>query len=99
MSTVAATAGLAALASIGLGWVAGFRAVTPFVVFWASCACVVAAAARVARRFFPDDLPAGSLIRIGTLSFAAVVAVELLLGAVGLVDRLPHIILSGAILA
>ena len=42
---------------------------------------------------------AGALIRISTLSFALVVASEMLLGSLGLIRLLPHVVLFGGIYA
>lgn len=88
---------LVAFAAVGLGWFVGFHAIVAYLVFWLLSACVVLASSRIARRLFPTDSLAGMLIRIGTLSFALVVAGELLLGSLGLIRLFPQLVLFGGI--
>jgi hypothetical protein len=99
MAGIATTLSLMALTSVGLGSVVGFRASAAYLLFWLLSACIVLASSRLARYLFPVDSLAGALIRISTLSFALVVASEMLLGSLGLIRLLPHVVLFGGIYA
>ena len=52
-----------ALTNIGLGWYAGFRSFTGYVLFWLLCAFVVLASMRLMRRAFPADGLADAILR------------------------------------
>jgi hypothetical protein len=95
----ALTGALAAVAAAALAWIAGFHSVAACLRFWSLGACAIAAAVRIGRRFFRGDGAAGSIIRLGTLTFAIVVAAELLLGSAGLLFPAAHFLLFGGLFA
>jgi hypothetical protein len=94
---IVATLSLIALTSVGLGWVVGFRPEAGYLWFWLLGTCAAVASWRAARRVWPDDALSGALIRTSTIAFALVVAGEMLLGALGQIRLLPHLLLFGVV--
>src|SRR5689334_7607038 len=64
-----------------LGWRAGYRSPTSYIVFWFLAALAVAAARRVVRSKWRSADPVANVIRIAVVALAVVVGCGLVLGA------------------
>src|SRR5262249_33725967 len=81
--TWAVALGVCAVANVFLGSLAGYTSVSSYVSFWVSIALVVAAARRIAARWWADAPALDRAVRLAVIAVAIVVAAMLILGALG----------------
>jgi hypothetical protein len=78
-----AAAPLVFLPTLLVGWQLGYHSLNAYILFWTYVALLGVTARRIVRHLFPGQPVADSLIRIGVVAFATVVAGGLVLGSVG----------------
>src|SRR5439155_24037735 len=91
--------GAFALTNVALGWHLGFRWPAAYLIFWALCGCVCAAAIRIVRALFPWRGLADAVLRCGVVAFALIVLAGFALGVTGLIGPFPYLVLALAMLA
>jgi hypothetical protein len=98
MAHAAFALGTIAVATVALGWQAGFRALTGYLLFWMQAVAVVVTAVRLVRSAFPWQGLLDAVLRTAVIAFALIVLTGFVLGA-GLIGPTWYLVAAGAGLA
>ena len=88
----AATLAILVFTQLGLGWYFGEREPAEYFTFWLLSLLLVFASVRLARRAFGAIGLVDTFIRSAVLAFALTVLAGLLLGSVGLINRISYLL-------